>query len=92
MPERHLTAAERLGADCRGATPDDAGEVSAEHMITMMRAADLPNGLSALGFEKQDAKALADSASRQKRAIANAPREIGLNDIESIFEASHQYW
>ena len=91
-PERHLEAASNLGADVRDATPDDAGEIVSNRIIELMRAVDMPNGLSGLGFSKGDAAALAKSASRQGRAIANAPKEISLADAQQIFENAHAYW
>jgi len=37
-PDRHLEGAQCLGADTRGATNADAGEVLAKHLIGMMQA------------------------------------------------------
>ncbi|MDX1432603.1 MAG: iron-containing alcohol dehydrogenase, partial [Gammaproteobacteria bacterium] len=91
-PERHLEAAECLGADMRDATPDDAGEVVAGRIVSLMRATEIPNGLEAVGFESGDADALADSAMRQRRAIANAPRETGRDDAAGIFRQAMRYW
>ncbi len=91
-PERHLEAAQALGADMRGAGPADAGEVVARRIITLMRATGMPNGLGALGFTPSDAHALAESASRQRRAIGNAPRETGPAEIRAIFERAVAYW
>src|SRR5690606_1112986 len=42
-PERHLKAAAVLGADVRGAAPDDAGEVLAGRVIEIMRQLGQPN-------------------------------------------------
>jgi len=91
-PERHLEAAGYLGADTRDAMPDDAGEMVAGRIIVLMRATEIPNGLESIGFEPRDANALADSAMRQKRAIANAPRETGRDDAAGIFRGAMRYW
>ena len=91
-PERHLEAAECLGADIRGATPDDAGELVAGRVISMMEATDMPNGLGGVGLSQGDARALADSAMRQRRPIGNAPRETNREDIEDIFSRAVCYW
>lgn len=92
QPERHLEAAALLAADSKGATPEDAGEVLSKRLIEMMRAADIPNGLSGIGFAAEDMVALAESSSRQARAIANAPRESNLVDIENMYSGAISYW
>jgi len=91
-PDRHLEGAACLGADTRDAGADDAGEIVSGRMIELMRATDMPNGISALGFTKDHAQALADSAFRQRRAIGNAPRDINIDDAQAIFEGSLSYW
>ena len=91
-PERHLEAAACLGADTKDATPSDAGEVVATRIIDLMRATQLPNGLRGIGFSPEDAGALTDSAIRQRRAIANAPRETSRDDTLKIFSDAMSYW
>ncbi len=91
-PERHLEAARYLGADIRGVAPDEAGEVVAARVISLMHEVGAPNGLGAVGLTAQDASALAGSAIRQRRAIANAPRDTGVDEIRGIFERAVSYW
>ncbi len=91
-PARHLEAAACLGADTSDATPDDAGEVVATRIVDLMRATQLPNGLQGIGFTADDAHALADSAIRQGRPIANAPRETTRDDAAEIFKGAMSYW
>ncbi|NNE62463.1 MAG: alcohol dehydrogenase, partial [Gammaproteobacteria bacterium] len=52
----------------------------------------IPNGLSGLGFTENDVKPLAASSARQARAIANAPRETNLQDMENIYAAALSYY
>ncbi len=91
-PERHLEAAACLGADTSDATPGDAGEVVAGRIVHLMRVTGLPNGLQGIGFAAGDVDALAGSAIRQHRAVANAPRETSRDDAASIFRNSMSYW
>lgn len=91
-PERHMEAANCLHADARGATPDDAGEVLSNRVISLMKGSGIPNGLSGVGFNPEHVKALAESSIRQQRAIANAPRDSNLTDLENIYAASMSYW
>lgn len=91
-PERHMQAAQFLGADNQGATPDDAGEIVAKRIIDLMKSTDAPNGLSGVGFNRADIKALSASSARQARAIANTPRETNIIDIENIYSNAIRYW
>jgi alcohol dehydrogenase class IV len=91
-PERHLEAAQYLGEDICDAAPEDAGEVVASRIVSLMRVTGVPNGLSGVGLTEEDAGALADSAIRQRRAIGNAPRDTGLDEIRGIFEQAVSYW
>ena len=91
-PARHLACAHALGADARDATPDDAGEVLAARIIEFMRATDMPNGLSALGFTEEHLDALATGAEPQYRVIKNGPLDVGREDIKSLYRGALRYW
>jgi alcohol dehydrogenase class IV len=91
-PERHLEAADCLGADIRDAAPDDAGEVVAGRVIELMKNIGIPNGLSGVGLSAEDAGALAETASGQRRAIGNSPRGLNKHDIAGIFSRAVSYW
>ena len=91
-PERHLHCARALGAETRGAAPDDAGEALASRVIEMMKATHMPNGLTALGFGEKEIDALATGAEPQYRVIKNAPVDIGRDEIKSLFRAALRYW
>lgn len=91
-PDRHMEAAAFLHANTQDATTDDAGEVLANRLIELMRGTDIPNGLSGVGFGADDVNALAESSIRQARAIANAPRESNLVDMQNIYSDAITYW
>ncbi len=91
-PDRHLDGARYLLADDKGATPDEAGEVLANRLIELMRATHMPNGLSGVGFNENHIQALAASSVRQGRAIANAPRDSNLVDLENMYRNALSYW
>lgn len=90
--ERHFEGAQCLGADDKGATPIDAGEVLSKRLIQLMKDTSMPNGLSGVGFDSSHVKALAASSIRQSRAIANAPRESNLVDLENMYNDAISYW
>ncbi len=91
-PRRHLDAAGYLGATDTDASESEAGEVVASRIIELMRATNIPNGLSGVGFSSADVAALAASSIRQTRAINNAPRVASQDDLESIYQAAISYW
>lgn len=91
-PGRHLHCAQCLGAELRGAAPADAGEVLAGRVIDLMKAAAMPNGLSALGFGEDAIDALATGAEPQYRVIRNAPVDIGRDEIKALYRAALRYW
>ncbi len=91
-PERHLEGAGFLGADSKDATKDEAGEVLSKRLIELMRNTHIPNGLNGVGFDQTHVKALAESSFRQQRAIANAPRDSNLVDLENMYSNALSYW
>jgi len=91
-PERHLHGAQCLGAETGGALAADAGEVLAGRVIELMRATAMPNGLTELGFDASHLDALATGAEPQYRVIRNAPKDVGRDDLKSLFRAALSYW
>jgi hydroxyacid-oxoacid transhydrogenase len=91
-PQRHLEAAQHLGAEIRDAAPEDAGAVLADDLIRIMRAVGMPNGLSAVGYTESDCPTLADGAWPQQRLLQNAPMDSDKPLLESIFREGIRYW
>ena len=73
-PERHLRAAEVLGADVFRVAPQDAGKVLAERITEFMRRLKTPNGLRALGYTTEDIPALVKGTLPQHRVTKLSPR------------------
>lgn len=91
-PERHLLGAELLGADTRGATPDDAGEILSCHLMKLMQATLMPNGISELGYTDGHVGKLAQGAIAQQRLLNNSPRPVNENDLQSLYRSAMNYW
>jgi alcohol dehydrogenase class IV len=91
-PERHLQGAAWLGADTRGAAETDAGEVLAKHLIGLMRATGIPNGVSGVGYGEGDVGALSEGAFAQQRLLTNSPRDVGREHLEQLFLGAMRYW
>jgi hydroxyacid-oxoacid transhydrogenase len=91
-PERHLKAAEVLGAKVGGARLEDAGKILADKITEMMRDLKVPNGLRALGYQSSDIPALVEGTLPQHRVTKLAPRPASAEDLSRIFEQAMVAW
>ncbi len=91
-PERHLQAAEFLGADVSRANPADAGKILADEVIKVMQLLNVPNGLSAVGYTRDDIPALVEATLPQHRVIKLSPRPAGPEEFARLFEESLVIW
>ena len=91
-PQRHLRAAEVLGADCTGAKDEDAGAVLADRIVSLMRQLNAPNGLSALGYGSQHIPALVEGTLPQHRVTKLSPRAADAEELAGIFADALSYW
>jgi hydroxyacid-oxoacid transhydrogenase len=91
-PARHLEAASLLGAETRGATPADAGEILATAIESIMRRVGMPNGLAAIGFGPNDVEALVAGTLPQHRVTKLSPRPASADDLRELFRGAMRYW
>lgn len=91
-PERHLRAAELLGAEVAGCKPEEAGAVLSDRLVQLMQQLELPNGLAAIGYTKDDCPALARGTLPQHRVTKLSPRPAGEEDLVALFEQSLTLW
>jgi hydroxyacid-oxoacid transhydrogenase len=91
-PERHLRAAGLLGADIEGVPADKAGEVLADHIVKLMRATGMPNGLSAVGYTEADVDKLVEGTLPQHRVTKLSPRQFTPQDLRQLFLDSLTLW
>jgi len=91
-PERHLTAAGVLGADIRGVKPEDAGRVLSDRITSFMERLRVPNGLSALGYRREDIPALVEGTLPQHRVTKLSPRPAEKEDLALLFEQALVAW
>ncbi|XP_018613159.2 hydroxyacid-oxoacid transhydrogenase, mitochondrial [Scleropages formosus] len=87
-PERHLEAAEILGADVRNAKKEDAGTVLAETLREFLYDLEVEDGLEALGYTREDIPALVEGTIPQERVTKLAPRAHTQEDLAHLFKAS----
>ena len=85
-------AAALIGADTRGAGPDDAGELLASAVIDVMKKVGMPNGLKAVGFTEDDIPALVEGVLPQHRVTKLSPRPASAEDFRQLFLDSMTIW
>ncbi len=91
-PERHLAAAEAMGAEVDGVAPEAAGDLLADRVVDLMRKTGIPNGLEGVGYGPDDLDALTDKSFPQKRLIDNAPLAVEREQLRKLFEGALSYW
>ncbi len=91
-PERHLCVAEALGADVSGASPEDAGRILSDEVITLMKRLKMPNGLSAVGYSPKEIPDLVKGTLPQHRVTKLSPRPASEEDLHAMFEDAMSYW
>ena len=91
-PQRHLDAAAYLGADIRGAAPEDAGNLLADALIDIMHQVNMPNGMRAVGITEDDMDALIRGTQPQSRLTSISPRLTDDGAYREIFTNSFDIW
>ncbi|XP_030628978.1 hydroxyacid-oxoacid transhydrogenase, mitochondrial isoform X2 [Chanos chanos] len=87
-PERHLEAAEILGANVCNVKREDAGLVLAETLRKFLYDLEVEDGLSAIGYTKEDVPSLVKGTIPQERVTKLSPRTHTEEDLTHLFEAS----
>jgi alcohol dehydrogenase class IV len=91
-PERHLRAAQLLGANLSHITDSEAPEVLPRVLLSLMRDTGIPNGLASLGYGNADVSSIVEGALKQQRLLVCCPRDVDARQLESIVRASMQHW
>src|SRR5579885_380003 len=91
-PDRHLQAAEALGADISRARAADAGAILADRITWFMQRLNTPNGLAAIGYASSDIPALVEGTLPQHRVTKLSPRPAGPEALAALFEDALTAW
>jgi hydroxyacid-oxoacid transhydrogenase len=85
-PERHLAAAEALGADVSRCKKEDAGRILAERITWFMRRLRAPENLRAVGYTSSDIPMLVEGTLAQERLTRLSPRSASADALARLFE------
>jgi hydroxyacid-oxoacid transhydrogenase len=91
-PERHLEAADALGADLASARAEDAGKILSDRIAWFMQRLKTPNGLRAIGYNSSDIPALVEGTLPQHRVTKLSPRPAGAEELSRLFEDAMVAW
>ena len=97
-PERHLRAAELLGADTSSGGSSGGGssgggrDVLPGVLRRLMQDVGLPSGLAEIGYGAADVDDLVEGALKQQRLLATAPIDVTADDLATVFRGSLEHW
>ena len=91
-PERHLEAAQILGANVSGAKTEDAGAILSNEIIRVMQRLRMPSGLSELGYDSIDIPRLVKGTLPQHRVTKLSPRLAGEDELAQLYDDAMVYW
>ena len=90
--DRHLHAAKLLGVPTDDATAEQAGDLLAAKILSLMSELGVPNGLKGVGVTQNDIPNLVEGTLPQHRVIKLSPKPITGKDLTQLFEASMTLW
>ncbi|KAI9094942.1 alcohol dehydrogenase [Phlyctochytrium arcticum] len=91
-PDRHLEAAALFGVDISNAKLADAGPILADALRSFLNKVDVPNGLTALGYNSGDIPKLVQGTLPQHRVTKLAPLAVGAEEIQGLIEKSMELY
>ena len=91
-PQRHVQAAQALGAEVTDVGPGESGEVLARRVIYFMKKLETPNGLSSVGYTEADIPALVKGTLPQHRVTKLSPIPASEADLTRLFRESMRIW
>lgn len=91
-PERHLEAARLMGVDTANAAKEDAGDILAGVIVSLMQKTGIPNGLAAVGYTAADVEKLVEGTLPQHRVTSLSPRPFTAQELKKLFLDSLTCW
>jgi len=87
--ERHRLCAKILGAkNTENASEKDIGKILSDALLPIMKALDVPDGLSGLGYKSNDIPSLVEGTLPQQRVVKLSPIPVGREELTKLFTKS----
>lgn len=90
-PDRHREVANILSGKSLQVADEDAGKYLSDSIITLMGKLDVPLGLKAFGYTREDIPKLVEGTLPQHRVIKLSPRPVERDDLTALFESAMSY-
>ena len=89
-----MQAAKIMGANTENIedVKSQAGPLLSDEIIKIMKQLNVPNGLSAIGFNSNDINSLVEGTLPQHRVTKLSPRPADAYDLENLFNDSMEIW
>ena len=82
--DRHIRAAELLGADSANLKTDHLRELLPQAVVDLFRDIGFPTGVAAFGYDSSDVDDLVEGTLAQQRLLVGCPREPSPDDLANI--------
>jgi len=90
-PDRHIKVAKILGSN-ENFDSTDPSELLPKILVQIIQDTGMPNGLSAVGYEKEDIPKLVEGTLPQHRVTKLSPKTAEKKDLENLFLDSLALW
>jgi len=90
-PDRHREVANILNGKNKEVADADAGKYLSDSIIELMGKLQVPIGLKALGYTREDIPKLVEGTLPQHRVIKLSPRPVERDDLTALFESALSY-
>lgn len=87
--ERHLKAAEYLGANVINKKAKDSGLILRDYILNLLNKWNfVPDGLSAIGYDSKDIDVLVKGTMPQRKVLDVAPKQVQPDNVAMLLENS----
>jgi len=81
-----------MGVDTTNISQEEAGNILASEIVSLMKITGVPNGLAAVGFREEDVDRLVEGTLPQQRVISLSPQPFTRDDLKKLFLDSLKCW
>jgi alcohol dehydrogenase class IV len=91
-PSKHKKAAKLLGEDIDNLNELEGAQKLSDAVAKLMKDIEIPNGLSALGYTKEDIPLIVEGTLKQERLLTGTPFEVTNEILYFVAQESMILW